>query len=104
MDMGARQSRLNKADCSEMEGLSINNTYCIRGQRVSKAASVRRPGCLADIRVADHVFSDEEQPLRTWPLFYVVGDKGSDDLRIYKAPKSARDMNYKSVIPKLKVY
>ncbi len=40
--------------------------------------------------------------MKTWALHCTMEDKGSEDWRIYKAPKSANDMHYKSVIPKIK--
>ena len=102
MDMGCRPASLRKVDPSKMEGLSITGTYCVRGKRVSTTSAHRRPGCLTDIEVANLIFSDEVDPVKKWPLMYTVEGKGSDDWKIYKAPKSAKDMNYKSVIPKLR--
>ena len=102
VDMASRPQRLGKVDALKMEGLGITSTYCLRARRISNSSAHRRPGCLNDIEVGDYVFSDEVQPVRKWLVMYTVEDKGSDDWKVYNAPKSAKNMNYKAVIPKLK--
>ena len=102
VEMGSRPEKLRTIDASKMDGLSVSNTYCLRGKRVAHTCSGRSPGCLADIQVQDYVFSDERAPLRTWSRRYVENYKGTEGWRVYKAPKNVRDMSYKSVIPKLK--
>ena len=102
VDMASRPPKLRQVDNTKMDGLLISNTYCLKASRVSKASSQRTHNCLTDIRVQDFVFSDEATALRSWPLFFTDSHKGDADWKVYRAPKSARDMNYKTVIPKLK--